>query len=150
MSIIFNGTTLSASAVIEYLCTTLKDIVFDGVNVWKKSGVVFKAESQELTSKKTGSIFPYSTITQDADFFSRSSENVVCQKAGTYTISATVKTTYGNDFHATVYKGNSELFTARGNETKTNSISFAKGEYVRCNSSASGQQNGYVTLTISN
>ena len=35
MSIIFNGTTLPASATINYLGTTIKEIVFDGVSVWK-------------------------------------------------------------------------------------------------------------------
>lgn len=108
--------------------------------------VVFKAVSQELTSQKGGSIFGYSTITQSADYFNRSGDNVTCQKAGTYKITANVTPTAGSGFHCTVYKNSSEIFSTTGSQTNT--VTLAKGDNIRCNSSASNSQNGYVTLII--
>lgn len=114
-------------------------------------GEQFRAVSPNLTSQQPGNFFQYATITTNASAFSFSNSRAYCNIAGTYSISLTATATYNtSQWHGTVYLNGNQLFNAgHVDGTITRSVTLAVGDYIYCNSAASGDANGYLTLTIS-
>lgn len=151
MALIYNGVTIPSNAIVKYGSTTLQKVIYAGVTVWQKQiyDAAFKAVSPELTSKTPGNFFKYATITCDPDYFSFSNGYAYCQRAGTYTITLIPKATAGaSEWHGTVYVNGKVLFACSHSGGHSQAITLSKGDYIYCNSPASGSTNGYLTVII--
>ncbi len=153
MALIYNGVTIPSNATVNYNGTSLQKIIYNGVTVWQKQiyDAAFKAVSPELTSKTPGNFFKYATITCNPDYFSFSNGYAYCQKAGTYTFTLTARGTAGvvSSWHGSIYVNNKHNFSCDNKQgTLSKIITLSKGDYIHCNSPASGSTNGYLTLII--
>lgn len=153
MALIYNGVTIPSNATVNYNGTSLQKIIYNGVTVWQKQiyDVPFKAVSPELTSKTPGNFFKYATITCNPDYFSFNNSNgyAYCQRAGTYTVTLIPRATAGtSEWHGTVYINDKMLFACSHDGGHSQQITLSKGDYIYCNSPASGSTNGYLTVII--
>ena len=122
MALIYNGVTIPSNATVNYNGTSLQKIIYNGVTVWQKQ-----------------------------IYFSFSNGYAYCQKAGTYTFTLTARGTAGvvSSWHGSIYVNNKHNFSCDNKQgTLSKIITLSKGDYIHCNSPASGSTNGYLTLII--